>query len=58
MTIGQLIDRVRDKHPDWRYGQIIANAVLSMKPGAIGTDPFYVEDSLLREGLWKLLESA
>jgi hypothetical protein len=55
MTIGQLIDMVRDRYPDWRYGQIIANAVLAVKPETIATDPFYVEDSLLREGLWKLL---
>lgn len=32
------------KVPDWRLGQLIANAVRVHTGGALDCDPFYVED--------------
>lgn len=34
------------RHPDWRLGQLIANAA-----GAVHCDPFYIEDDELLEGI-------
>lgn len=41
--------------PDWRVGQIIANAIRAYD-GRLNCDPFYIDDKKLLEGLNKLDE--
>lgn len=55
--IGLLIDKVAVKYPEWRFGQIIANAVRA-ETGRMDCDPFYIEDEDLRRGLHRLLNQA
>lgn len=54
-TIGQLLDTVAGRYPEWRYGQIIANAVRAVT-GRTNCDPFYIDDGDLLEGLLALLD--
>ena len=44
-------------YPDWRAGQIIANAVREYD-GRVNCDPFYIEDKALLHGLDSLLEDS
>ena len=37
-------------HPDWRLGQLIANAVRA-ETGALNCDPFFIEDDKLIAGI-------
>lgn len=41
--------------PNWRVGQIIANAIRAYD-GRLNCDPFYIDDKKLLEGLNKLDE--
>ena len=37
-------------HPDWRFGQLIANCIKAYD-GRLNCDPFFIEDDKLLEGL-------
>ena len=46
----QVLREVWEKNPDWRLGQVIANAVRQID-GRVDCDPFYVEDDAMKEAL-------
>jgi hypothetical protein len=51
--IDPLIETLRARwkeHPDWRLGQLIANAVRA-ETGRVNCDPFYIEDDEMLRGL-------
>jgi hypothetical protein len=59
------VERIWNKSPDQRFGQLIFNMMMRMpevhkvKQGFMtGIDPFHIEDSVLDEYLDKLLETA
>ena len=37
-------------HPDWRFGQLVANCIRAYD-GRLNCDPFFIEDDKLLEGL-------
>lgn len=39
-----------NKHPEWRFGQLVANCIRA-KTGARNCDPYYIEDDTLMDGL-------
>lgn len=43
------------KHPDWRFGQIISNAVREWD-GRTDCDPFHITDEAILTGLENLLD--
>lgn len=45
-----ILGRVWYEHPDWRLGQVIANAVRA-HDGRANCDPFYIEDDDMVEAL-------
>ncbi len=47
------IQRIKEKYPDWRFGQIVANA-LAKVPRRDNDDPYYYSDESLLEGVKKL----
>jgi len=51
--ISDFCDRLKaawSVNPDWRLGQLIANAV-RVETGAVNCDPFYIEDDKLIDGI-------
>lgn len=42
-------------HPDWRFGQLIANCIRAYD-GRLNCDPFFIEDDDLLKGLRKMKE--
>ena len=48
-----VLGRVWYENPDWRLGQVIANAV--RQTGRFDCDPFYIEDDEMVEALKELM---
>jgi hypothetical protein len=51
--INKIIEKLQEKYPEWRYGQIIANAVRNID-GRVNCDPFHVQDKDLLESLTQM----
>lgn len=55
MSLVILLKEAKTKHPELRYGQILA--IAASKAGYCNDDLFYIEDSDLEKGLIKVLET-
>lgn len=44
------LERAWKRHPDWRLGQLIANAY-RQQTGRVECDPFYLEDDKMLAGI-------
>jgi hypothetical protein len=52
----ETLERIWKANPDWRLGQVVANAVRAYD-GRVSCDPFYIEDDAMEEGLNELAKT-
>jgi hypothetical protein len=50
-----ICNAVHSRHPEWRFGQVIANAVREID-GRVNCDPFHISDDQMLRGLDNLLD--